>query len=213
VSGWNDPGAASVAPLTDSQLQPTADVLARAFGGNPLNRAVNRSEDPDRRFRSNRESMRALLPVARQHGQVLVATLDGEVAGGLVASPPGRFPLPPPPLRVRLALLIRQGWSVARRWELVFEALDTLHPPEPHWYLAVLGVDCSARRRGIGAALLSHWLAEVDRNPLPAYLETDTEANLRLYERASFAPVGETSVLGVRTWLMKRPPADRRGNN
>ncbi|MBW2576791.1 MAG: GNAT family N-acetyltransferase [Deltaproteobacteria bacterium] len=213
MSGWNDPSAASVAPLADSQLQPTADVLARAFCGNPLNRAVNRSADPDRRFRSNRDNMRALLPIAHQHGQVLVATLDGEVAGGLVASPPGRFPLPPPPLRVRLGLLMRQGWSVARRWEVVFEVLDALHPPEPHWYLAVLGVDCSAQRRGIGAALLSHWLADVDRDPIPAYLETDSEANIRFYERAGFAPVGETSVLGVRAWLMKRPPADRRRNN
>jgi len=142
-----------------------------------------------------------------------VATLDGEVAGGLVASPPGRFPLPPPPLRVRLGLLMRQGWSVARRWEVVFEVLDALHPPEPHWYLAVLGVDCSAQRRGIGAALLSHWLADVDRDPIPAYLETDSEANIRFYERAGFALVGETSVLGVRAWLMKRPPADRRRNN
>jgi ribosomal protein S18 acetylase RimI-like enzyme len=213
VSGWNDPSAASIARLADSQLQPTADVLARAFSSNPLNRAVNRSADPDRRFRSNRDSMRALLPIARQHGQVLVGTLDGDVAGGLVASPPGRFPLPPPPLRVRLRLLLRQGWSVARRWERVFETLDALHPPEPHWYLAVLGVDRSLQRRGVGAALLSRWLAEVDRDLVPAYLETDSEANVRFYERAGFAPVGETSVLGVRTWLMKRPPADRRRNN
>jgi len=213
VSGWNEPSAASIAPLTDSQLQTTADVLARAFSNNPLNRAVIRSTDPNRRFRSNRDSMRALLPIAHQRGRVLVATLDEEVAGGLVASPPGRFPLPPPPWRVRLRLLMRQGWSVARRWERVFEALDALHPPEPHWYLAILGVDRSAQRRGVGAALLSRWLNDVDRDLIPAYLETDSEANVRFYERAGFAPVGETSVLGVRAWLMKRPPAERRHSN
>ena len=212
MSGWNDLSAASIAPLADSQLQQTVDVLARAFCSNPLNRAVVRSDDPDRCFRSNRHSMRTLLPMARLHGQVLVATLDGKVAGGLVASPPDHFPLPPPPLVDGLRCLLRQGWQVARRWELVFETFEALHPGEPHWYLGILGVVPSARRRGVGAALLSHWLAAADRDGMPAYLETDSEGNLRFYERAGFSLEGETTVLGVRTWRMKRAPAGRRRN-
>jgi GNAT superfamily N-acetyltransferase len=213
VSGWHDLSAASIGPLADSQLPQMVDVLARAFCSNPLNRAVVRSDDPDRCFRSNRHSMRALLPIARRHGQVLVATLDGEVVGGLVASPPGRSPLPPPPLMGRLRFLMRQGWSVARRWEVVFEALDSLHPVEPHWYLGVLGVEGFAQSRGVGAALLSRWLVGVDRDAMPAYLETDSEGNVRFYERVGFSLDGEISILGVRAWRMKRPPAGRRRNN
>jgi len=213
VSGWNDLSAASITPLADSQLRQVVDVLARAFCGNPLNRAVVRSEDPDRCFRANRHSMRVLLPMAHLHGQVLVATLDGEVAGGLVAIPPGRCPLPPPPLMDRLCFLMRQRWSVARRWEVVFETLDALHPVEPHWYLGVLGVDRFAQSRGVGAALLSRWLAGVDRDGMPAYLETDSEGNIRFYERAGFSPDGETSILGVPAWRMKRAPAGHRRNN
>jgi ribosomal protein S18 acetylase RimI-like enzyme len=203
----------SIAPLADSQLPPMVDVLARAFRSNPLTRAVIRSDDPDRCFRSNRHSMRTLLPTARLHGQVLAATLDGEVAGGLVASPPGRFPLPPPPLMDRLRFLMRQGWSIAKRWEVVFETLDSFHPVQPHWYLGVLGVDCFAQRRGVGTALLSRWLAGVDRDGMPAYLETESEGNLRFYERAGFSLDGEISILGVRVWRMKRAPAKRRRNN
>jgi ribosomal protein S18 acetylase RimI-like enzyme len=213
VSGWNDLSAASITPLADSQLQQTVNVLARAFCSNPLNRAVVRSEDPERCFRSNRHNMQTLLPIARLYGQVLVATLDGEVTGGLVASPPGRFPLPPPPLMDRLGFLMRQGWSIARRWEVVFEALDAFHPVEPHWYLGVLGVGGFAQRRGVGAALLSHWLAGVDRDDMPAYLETDSEENVRFYERRGFSLAGETSILGVRAWRMKRAPAGHRRNN
>lgn len=211
--GWNDLSAASIAPLADSQLQETADVLALAFCGNPLNRAVVQSDDPKRCFRSNRHSMQTLLPTARQYGQVLVAGLDGQVAGGLVASPPGRFPFPPPPLMGGLRCLIRQGWRVARRWDEVFGVFEALHPAEPHWYLATLGVVASARRRGIGAALLSHWLAGVDRDGVSAYLETDSESNIRFYERAGFSLEGEILVLGVRTWCMKRAAAGRRRNN
>jgi ribosomal protein S18 acetylase RimI-like enzyme len=213
VSGWNDLSAASIAPLADSQLQQTVNVLARAFCSNPLNRAVVQSDDADRCFRSNRHSMQTLLPMARLHGQVLVAAFDGELAGGLVASPPGRFPFPPPSLVGGLRCLIRQGWQVARRWEEVFEIFEALHPVEPHWYLGTLGVVASARRRGVGAALLSRWLVGVDRDGLPAYLETDSERNIRFYERAGFSLEGETSVLGVRAWRMKRAPAGRRRNN
>jgi ribosomal protein S18 acetylase RimI-like enzyme len=214
VSGWNDLNAASIAPLADSQLRQTVDALARAFCSNPLNRAVVRSDDPNRCFRSNRHSMRTLLPMARLHGQVLVATLAGrEVVGGLVAVPPGRFPLPPPPLVGGLRCLIRQRWQVARRWKAVFEAFEALHPVEPHWYLGTLGVVASARRRGMGAALLSRWLAGVDRDGVPAYLETDSEWNIRFYERAGFSLEGETSVLGVRVWRMKRTPPGRRRSN
>ena len=214
MPGRNDLSADSIAPLADSQLQQTVDALARAFCSSPLIRAVVRSDDPDRCFYSNRHSMRTLLTTARLHGQVLVATLDGgEVAGGLVASPPGRFPLPPPPLVGGLRCLIRQGWQVARRWEAVFEAFEALHPVEPHWYLGTLAVVASARRRGMGTALLSRWLAGVDRDGVPAYLETDSEWNIRFYERAGFSLEGEISVLGVRVWRMKRVPPDRLRNN
>lgn len=211
--GCNDLSAAPITPLADSQLQQTVDVLARAFCSNPLNCAVVQSDDPDRCFRSNRHSMRILLPMARLHGQVLVAARDGKVAGGLVASPPGRFPFPAPPLVVGLRCLIRQGWRVARRWEAVYEAFEAFHPVEPHWYLGTLGVVASARRCGLGSALLSRWLDGVDRDGVPAYLETDSEGNIRFYEQAGFSLEGETSVLGVRTWRMKRPPAGRRRNN
>ena len=67
--------------------------------------------------------------------------------------------------------------------------------------------------RGVGAALLSRWLAGVDRDAMPAYLETDSEGNVRFYERAGFSLDGEISILGVRAWRMKRPPAGRRRNN
>jgi ribosomal protein S18 acetylase RimI-like enzyme len=201
--------ATSIGPIVDSQQQPIVEVLARAFCDNPLNRVVVQSDDPLRRFRSHRESMQILLPTARQYGEVLVATRDGNVAGGLIAAPPGGFPLPPPPVMDRLKYLIRQGWSIAQRWERVFEALDGLHPIEPHWYLAVLGVDRSAQRRGLGAALLSHWLRGVDRDAMPAYLETDGEDKIGFYERAGFSLAGEISVLGVPIWQMKRPAATR----
>jgi ribosomal protein S18 acetylase RimI-like enzyme len=202
----DDQPAASIAPLAESELTQAIEVLARAFRDNALNRAVIRSDDSNHRLRSNRHGMRALLPVARWHGEALVATLDGVVAGSLVAPPPGRLPLPPPPLVSRLRCLLGQGWQVARRWSQVYEALEALHPKGPHRYLGPLGVDPRLQGRGVGGALLSRWLAGVDRDGAAAYLETDSERSVRFYERAGFALEGEAAILGVKMWRLRRVP-------
>lgn len=194
-----------MAPLAKAELAPVAEILARAFRDNALNRAVIASNDPNRRLSSNRYGMFGLLPIARSFGYVATAKSGGILSGALVSSPPNRFPLPPPAWLPRLRCLVGQGWRVARRWGDVFDALQQLHPIEPHWYLATLGVDPSQQRRGVGAALLEAWLAGVDRSGLPAYLETDGASNVAFYQRAGFRVVNETEILGVPVWCMDRP--------
>ena len=56
-------------------------------------------------------------------------------------------------------------------------------------------------------------VGEAARDRVPAYLETDSERNIRFYEREGFSVRDEISVLGVRVWLMERAPADLRANN
>ncbi len=180
-------------------------MLARAFRDNPLNRAVI-GPDPARRLRCNRHGMGSLLPVAQAGGHVLTARSGGAPAAALVSAPPLGYPLPAAPLPARLRCVAGQGWRVARRWTRVFEALRERHPSGPHWTLGTLGVAPGLQGAGIGSALLAHWLAEVDRDGCPAYLETDLERNLPLYERAGFAVCGELELLGVRIWRMARPP-------
>jgi ribosomal protein S18 acetylase RimI-like enzyme len=69
--------------------------------------------------------------------------------------------------------------------------MDRYHPKEPHWYLAMIGVDPSRQGQGLGAALLKATLAQVDEQGLPAYLESSNPANLPLYERHGFEVQGE----------------------
>jgi ribosomal protein S18 acetylase RimI-like enzyme len=88
----------------------------------------------------------------------------------------------------------------------VFEALDALHPIEPLGYLGSLGVDPDFQRRGVGTALLDRWLAELDRDTVGAYLETDGRQTVGFYQHRGFEVAGETDVLGVRIWRMRRPP-------
>ena len=58
----------------------------------------------------------------------------------------------------------------------------------------------------MGTALLSRWLAGIDLDGVPAYLETDNERNNGFYQRAGFFLDGEISVLGVPVWRMRRMP-------
>lgn len=183
-----------------------AALLARAFESNPLNLAAIQSPDPARRRSCNLQGMRCLLPVARLHGLVLSAWLEGELAGVLVAAPPFSYPFPPPPVWPRLRTAFIQGLAVARRWREAFESLNARHPTTPHWYLGTLGVAPSLQGRGVGRALGRTWLARVDPDGVPAYLETDRAENLPFYARLGFRPVAAFPVLGALVTAMERAP-------
>lgn len=183
-------------------------LLAIAFRDNPLNVAVVGSPSPERRVRSNALGTGALLRVARTHGEVWVARAGGRALGALVGTGAWGYPLPPSPILERLHCLIGQGPRVARLWAEAFEALDAIHPRGPHRYLGTLGVAPEHQRRGVGTALLRHWLALADTEALDVYLETDRAENRAFYAREGFEVVHDVSVLGVPVWCMLRPPRE-----
>lgn len=76
----------------------------------------------------------------------------------------------------------------------VFEATETFHPDEPHWYLALLGADANFQGQGLGAALLKHTLAVCDSGGHPAYLESSNPRNISIYERHGFEIMDEIRI-------------------
>ncbi|HYB12866.1 MAG TPA: GNAT family N-acetyltransferase [Myxococcota bacterium] len=199
-------GKVKIERLRESDELRAAALLARAFENNPLNLAAIQSSDAARRRRCNTQSMRCLLPVARVHGLVLVASFEGRPAGVLVAAPPYAYPFPPAPWWPRVRAMLRHGLAVARRWREAFESLDARHPTAPHWYLGTLGVEPSLQGRGVGTALARDWITRVDPDGVMAYLETDRALNLPFYARLGFRPVAEFPVLGVPITTMERAP-------
>jgi GNAT superfamily N-acetyltransferase len=189
----------------DSAVRATVvEVLSHAFRDAPLNMAVIRG-GPRRRLRTNRYGMRALLASARGGGTVWTARPEG-IAGALVGVAPCRFPLPPPPLGLQLGALWGQGFSTLRRWGDVYRSLLQIHPEEPHWYLSVIGVHPDQQGQGFGRALLDRFLEHVDREGMPAYLESDRADNLPFYQRAGFEVTLTTEAAGIPIWCMWRPP-------
>jgi GNAT superfamily N-acetyltransferase len=80
------------------------------------------------------------------------------------------------------------------------------HPHEPHWYLNLIGVEPSAQGHGGGSALLAHTLERCDAEGLPAYLDSNTERSIPLYQRHGFEVTEEVRLPrgGPPFWRMWR---------
>jgi hypothetical protein len=88
-------------------------------------------------------------------------------------------------------------------------AVDKAHKDvaAPHFYLAVLGSDPLFQRVGAGSAALAPVLERCDREGLPAYLETQKEANIAYYARHRFEIVRKLEVGPCPpVWTLLREP-------
>ena len=87
-----------------------------------------------------------------------------------------------------------------------FDEVRKVRMPEPHWYLAAVGVDPAHHGQGLGSALLKAGVHRSERDGAPIYLETETEQNVVFYERLGFEVIEETVAtgLGLPIWLMVR---------
>lgn len=72
----------------------------------------------------------------------------------------------------------------------VGEAIAAYHPEEPHWYLAMIGVDPARQGRGYGSAILKESVKRCDEDGVIAYLESSNPKNVPLYERYGFEVMG-----------------------
>jgi ribosomal protein S18 acetylase RimI-like enzyme len=101
------------------------------------------------------------------------------------------------------------AWSRFARLIAHLDALHLIHAPDPHWYLAMLGVAPACQRQGLGAALMDPVFAQADRDSVCCYLEAPTAGNARYYAKRGFQVIGETDVpqSDVHIWIMRRDPA------
>ena len=124
-------------------------------------------------------------------GEVYAAhAADDELLGVAVWLPPGAFP--PAPARQIRALpdyvpVLRAAPREFPRLMRYMTRAAGLHPPDPKWYLEVIGLDDGFRGRGLGGRLLAPGLARADAQGLPCYLETSKPRNVAWYERLGFA--------------------------
>jgi len=196
-----------VLPLAAGELERACAVLGLAFAGNPST-LVNVRGDHTRAERTMRRVVR-VAKLARPYSRVLVAHLDDEIVGVLNAAPWPRCQMGVvDTLRTAPGLVRALRWALPRAARMT-SARARHDPHEPHWHLGPIGVHPDHQGRGVGSALLSSFLAEVDAEDAAAFLETDVERNEVLYQRFGFHTVTREEILGVDTRFMWRTPRRR----
>jgi ribosomal protein S18 acetylase RimI-like enzyme len=78
----------------------------------------------------------------------------------------------------------------------------------PFIYLFIIGVASKFQGQGFGGRLLRALIEESERGGVPIYTETETERNVRMYERLGFRSVKRITlpVLDLPMWEMVREP-------
>ncbi|MGY1745966.1 GNAT family N-acetyltransferase [Blastococcus sp. SYSU D00695] len=128
------------------------------------------------------------------------------------AAPPGAPGTSPVPDDVRAALareLPVLSGPHAARVAATRELVDAARPAGPHWWLEHLGTRPSARRQGLGRAVLGPALARCDTDGVPAAAAVYTWAAVRFLRGSGFEVSASlhTADEELPVWVLVRPPA------
>lgn len=185
-------------------LEPFAEVIARGMVDNPHH---VRDFGRDRAVRARRclGFYRVVLAHLIDRGQVYAAYRGDQVVGGLAAvGPTGCQVALVDQIRIGLQLIgsLGPGPGLSSiRWLVAREGYD---PPSHHWHLGPVAVDDGLQGQGLGSRLMQDFFERVapTQPGAPVFLETESERNVRFYERFGFAVVARCYVRTVSTWLM-----------
>lgn len=201
----------AITAFRDDDVEEVSAMLGRAFSENPVARATLAHCSPEGRLARVIRLHRGLVRSVHLGGEIEVVRHEGRVVGASLTYPP----------EGNRAGLAAFAWTAlgalgvgprgTYRYWIYDKHVSPLHPSAPHHYLFILGVDPPHQGRGVGAALLRALCDRADRSRSPAYLETDKESSVRLYERHGFVVREDLTIPelgGLRTWTMWRPPRD-----
>ncbi len=199
-----DPADVTIGQLRPEEGAVATTVAVRALMPTPMPSAAMGDLDEGKVRKMERAFLNMLT---RQPGEVTVARSGERVVGVMrvVESPRCQ-----PPAGVRLVkplvMYVMMGRGASRFLQFRGE-WRRRDPREHHLHLDPLAVEPGMQGRGIGSRLLTRLCETADARGLPAYLETDQEANVRLYSRFGFRVVDTTEIFGVTNYFMWRAPS------
>ncbi|APV44521.1 Acetyltransferase (GNAT) family protein [Dehalogenimonas formicexedens] len=195
-------------PLTQALVKPASLTCARAFADDETTHFLI----PDASKRDNlRFSFEYYLNLTLVTGQGTYVTsprcegvaiwFESPHKESLIDHLRAGFPLLP--LRAGWGYLLRES-----RLDLHFSRLRRELAPTRHVYLGVLAVDPACQGQGFASKLLRPMLEYLDRNKMPAYLETQNLRNVGMYRGWGFDLIKEEALpdTGLKLFLMLRQP-------
>ncbi len=193
-----------VRTATKSDLDTIADTFGAAFEDDPVARwTIGTRRTTDARV-----------------GRLYQALTDGHLDDGLstisadgrcaaIWAAPNHFRVPARKLLRHVPAVVRTLGPRGCARVLSMAEVEKLHPPEPHYYLAILGTHPDRQGRGYAAEALAPVLRRADEEGTGCYLESSKESNVPWYNRQGFEVTGTHDLGrgdGPRLWLMWREP-------
>jgi GNAT superfamily N-acetyltransferase len=184
VSSTNEvePITATIESVTESNVADVVAVGVLAFNADPASRWLY--PEPRQYLTYFPQFISLLGGKAFEHN---TAYYIDDYVGAALWVPPGIEPD-----AIALVDLIQHSVAEQKQADMlaVLEQMGHYHPTEPHWYLAILGVEPKQQGKGYGSALIQNILLECDRTQTPAYLESSNPSNVPFYERHGFEVIG-----------------------
>ena len=200
----------SVRRLTRDDARTAAEVLARAFVDSPIYAAVLSHLAPAPRARAIERVKRGFVEAAVRYHEPQGVWVNERLAGASIVMAPGQYPAPIIPEAWQSLGCATTGVRGIANFLRLRSYIEERHIHEPNYYLFAIGIDPAFQRRGLGKKLLKVMHEEADSHGTTSYLETDTEANVRLYESVGYRVLTDERVPGIpalRYWTMQRPAA------
>lgn len=193
--------------LDPSQVDELAQLLALAFEkGSGVSKICN-AEGKELQRRLHFLFRTGLTVQAAANQPVLSITKDEQIIGiAVIQEPASSFSIL---AQIRWFLAISLGISPLVTWQLWqnLRILERHHPPQPHYYLRLLGVHPSFQGKGYARILLDtlHAHSAADSRSTGVYLETANSQNIAFYKYFGYHLQAVVNIDGVENFIMFRP--------
>ena len=193
--------------MSRGDMDAACKVLGLAFADNPNTLAITRG-DRAKAQRVIQAGVR-VAKLGRKCSHVLVAAKADRIVGVLNAAEwPNCQMRMGEKLSTAPAMVLVLGSALPRQLRLlsVWRKQD---PHRRHWHVGPIGVDPEVQGRGVGKALLAWFLKMIDEQGSHAYLETDVDRNVVLYQSFGFEVIAQADFEGVNNRFMWREARTR----
>jgi ribosomal protein S18 acetylase RimI-like enzyme len=193
--------------LPRSDIARAAPVLAAAFRQDPIWSRLFESEP---RMERRQAAFEAPLRFCRRYGAVYATSPNLEGIAAFVPGEQADMTLARVVLSGGIVSGMRMGMGLARRMMPVFQPVQADRKQNmlgrAYVYLLILGVAPEHQAKGWGGRLLRAVIEYCRQRGRSLYLETETESNVRMYERFGFRTVKTITLPGLNLpmWEMAR---------
>ena len=191
--------------LPASDVGRAAAVLTAAFRADPIWSRIFEAE-PDLSRRA--AAFEAPIKFCRRYGSVYATSPNLEGVAAFAYGESADMTVLRMILSGAMSSGMRMGLEIARRLELVFRPVQADRRENmrgrPYVYLVVLGVGPEFQGKGWGGKLLRGIISHCRERGRALYLDTETEANVRMYEHYGFRTIKQIVLpeLGLPMWEM-----------